>query len=58
MKITQKIMQQTYEDTIDKHIERIKHIRANGLTEDTDILLLDTCLKYIILMSESRSEEQ
>ena len=58
MKITEEIMKKTYEDTIDKNIDRIKEMRAKGLTEDGDILLLDACLKYVIFMSDSRSEKQ
>lgn len=57
MKITEQIMKTTYEDTIDNNIEKVKHIQANGLSEETDILILDTCLKYIILMSECRNKD-
>ena len=57
MKITEEIMKQTYEETIDNNIERIKHMQQNGLTDENDILLLDTCLKYVIFMSDVRSKE-
>lgn len=57
MKITQEVMKQTYEKTIDNSIEQIKKMQSNGLTDEGDILLLDTCLKYVIFMSDVRSEE-
>lgn len=57
MKVTQKIMQDTYEKLIDSHIERIKSMSSEGLTEKNDIMLLDTCLKYVILMSNMRTEK-
>jgi len=57
MKITQAVMKQTYEDIIDKNIDTIQKIQSNGLSEKKDILLLDACLKYVILMSEIRDEE-
>ena len=57
MKITQEIMKHTYENTVDNSIDRIKHMQSNGLTAESDILLLDTCLKYIIFMSDLRNEK-
>ena len=57
MKITEQIMKQTYEETIDKNVDRIVDMQANGLTDENDILLLDTCLKYVIFMSKVRSNE-
>jgi len=58
MKITEQIMKQTYEKTIDNNIEQIKNMQKNGPTNETDILLLDTCLRYVILMNDIRSVEQ
>lgn len=57
MNIPQAIMKQTYEDIIDKNIDTIQKIQSNGLSEEKDILLLNTCLKYVILMSEIRDEK-
>lgn len=58
MKITQAIMKKTYEDAIDNSIDKIKKMQSNGLTDEGDILLLDTCLKYIIFMSDVRNETE
>lgn len=56
MNITEHIMKQTYEETIDKHIEQITKMQKDGLKEESDILLLDTCLKCIIVTSNIRSK--
>ena len=58
MKITEEIMKQTYEKTIDNHIEDIKRMQSEGLVDETDLMLLDTCLKYTIFMSELRNSEK
>jgi hypothetical protein len=57
MKITQLVQKQSLEDVIDKHIEKIKQIQSNGIKSETDVLFLDTCLKYVILTSQIRKEE-
>ena len=57
MKITQLVQKQSLEDVIDKHIEKIKQIQSNGIKSETDALFLDTCLKYVILTSQIRKEE-
>tara|TARA_Y100000310_G_scaffold344477_1_gene457449 strand:- start:165 stop:338 length:174 start_codon:yes stop_codon:yes gene_type:complete len=54
MRITQAVQKQTQEDSIDKCIDRVKHIKNNGITEENDALIVDLCLQYVILMSEIR----
>ena len=56
MRITQKIQKDTLEPTLDSNIDRIRHIRDNGITEAMDALLIDSCLQYVILMSEIRTK--
>ncbi len=56
MKITELVMKTTYEETIDNSIDRIEHMQSNGLSDENDILLLDTCLKYVIFMSKIRNK--
>ena len=57
MKITQAVLKQSQEDAIDKNIDRIRHIKENGITKETDALILNLCLENAILMSEIRTQE-
>jgi len=57
MEKIQEKMKKTYETTIDNNIDKLKDMHQNGLTEEDDILLLDTCLKYVIFMSEIRNKK-
>jgi len=51
-------MKKTYEETIDGNIEELRRIQSQGLTGDDDLLLIDTCLKYVIFTSEMRTEDK
>jgi hypothetical protein len=59
MKITQAVQKASLEESIDKHIDRVKHIKDNGITnKEKDAMILTLCLQYTILMSEIRTGEQ
>ena len=57
MEMTQEKMRKTYEEVIDNNIEQIKTMQKKGLSTDEDLLLVDTCIKYAIFMSETRTNE-
>ena len=54
MKLSHMINKESLENTLDGHIDDVRRIMTDGITEGKDALVLDACLKYVILMSEIR----